>query len=98
MAHVTERVLIELERLSDGTKVYFARDLDNEGLMAHGHSVEAAAASLDEARAMRAAHVARSAAGAPAPARGRAWISAIDFSSNESASPPLATAYVVHAR
>ena len=74
MAHVTRRVFIELEHLTDGSKVYFARDLDEDGLMAHGATIEDAAASLEEARADRAAHVAKRSDAAPHNACDEEWL------------------------
>ena len=63
MAVITRRIFIELEVLGDGSRSYLARDLDHDGLMADGLTPDAAAASLEEARAMRDAHLASRAAG-----------------------------------
>lgn len=53
MHEVLRRVAIQAETLESGGRVYVARDLDSPGLMAHGDDPDAAAASLEEARALR---------------------------------------------
>jgi len=53
MSKVSHCVVIEQETLSDGKRVYVARDLELKGLIAHGDTPDAADANLDEVREER---------------------------------------------
>lgn len=87
MHKALRRVAIQAERLESGGRVYVARDLDTPGLMAHGNDPDAAAASLEEARALRGELTHRSPAPTATELRGTPVLVAFDKSTATIAHP-----------